>query len=118
MGNRNLRVGELLKREISNVMHTRYQGETVAFTVTGVDVSPDHQNAKVFYTVIDRDRDEPDAIEFFRKFGGRIRHELTKIIVLKRMPALEFMYDISVERGDHITELIDSLKFSDQEEES
>lgn len=86
-------------------------------TITGVDVSPDHQNAMVFYSLVSKQTDEYHASEFFRKFGGRIRHELTKRIVLKRMPALEFNYDISMERGEHITGIIDSLEFSEDEEE-
>jgi ribosome-binding factor A len=52
MGNRNLRVSELIKREISDILHTHMRAEAVMITITGVDVSPDHRNAEVFFSVL------------------------------------------------------------------
>ena len=47
MGQRMARVSELVKREISEILHTRYQSESVYITVTGVTVSADLRNARV-----------------------------------------------------------------------
>jgi len=117
MSNRNVRVSELLKREISDILHTQFQGESVAITISDVDVSPDHSQAKVFFTTIGDDREQNRAGAFLNRFKGRIRHELTKRIVLKRMPALEFTYDLAVERGARMNELLDSLEIQDEAEE-
>ena len=40
MAKRKIRVNELLKREVSDFLHTRYRSEAVYITVTGVDVAP------------------------------------------------------------------------------
>jgi len=117
MSNRNLRVSELLKREVSDILHTQFQGESVAITISDVDVSPDHANAKVFFTVIGGEQDQHKAGAFLHRFKGRIRHELTKRIVLKRMPALEFTYDLASERGNRLNKLLDSLEVADDEPE-
>ena len=52
---RNIRVNELLRQELSLILHTRFKGETVAVTLTEVDVAPDHRTAHVYYTVIGDD---------------------------------------------------------------
>jgi len=117
MNNRNVRVNELLKREVSSILHTQFQGESVAITITDVNVSPDHSKARVYFTTIGDEREQHRANGFLNRFRGRIRHELTRRIVLKRMPALEFVYDHSVERGAQINELIDSLDIPDERDE-
>ncbi|OUW19647.1 MAG: ribosome-binding factor A [Opitutales bacterium TMED158] len=109
MSNRNIRVSELLKREVSDILHTRFQRESVAITITGVDVSPDHSNAKVFYTTIVRDENGNRAKRFLDRYSGKVRHELGKRIVLKRLPALSFHYDEAIEQGARINEIIDSF---------
>jgi len=107
MSNRNIRVSELLKREVSDILHTRYQRETVTVTVTGVDVSPDHSNAIVFYTLLASEEERWKIQKFLDRIGGRVRFELGKRIVLKRLPALNFKYDESIAKGNRIIELID-----------
>lgn len=109
MSNRNLRVSELIKREVSDVLHTRYQRESVNISITRVDVSPDHKNAIVFYSVVNRDEQQFHAQRFLSKVAGKIRFEVGKRIVLKNIPALVFTYDPAVEYEAHINELMDSL---------
>ena len=117
MSNRNVRVSELLKREISDILHTRYQDRSVALTITGVDVAPDHSNARVYYSSLVDGYDQVKTQNFLNSNAGRIRFELGKRIVLKRMPALQFQYDESLERGARMTELLDSFEFSEDEAE-
>ena len=52
MGQRVVRVNELVKREISHVLHTRHRAESVHISILGVDVSPNLRKAKVFAAVV------------------------------------------------------------------
>ena len=52
MSNRTLRINELVQREISAYLHTRYQSEAVRITITSVRVSPDLHEGRVFYSVL------------------------------------------------------------------
>ncbi len=115
MSNRNVRVSELLKREISDILHTRYQRETVAVTVTGVDVSPDHSNAKVYYTLLAGEAERWKTQRFLDRIDGKVRFELGKRIVLKRLPAVSFEYDESIAEGNRIIEIIDGLEKTDND---
>ena len=117
MSNRNVRVSELLKREISEVLHTRYQKESVGITITRVDVSPDHKNAIVFYSVVSKEEDQYNAQRFLTGLAGKLRHETGKRIVLKSMPALKFAYDATIEYETHINQLMDSLDTGENRKE-
>ena len=109
MGQRMARVSELVKREISEILHTRYQSESVYITVTGVTVSADLRNARVYYSVLGGEEESKSARSFLTREAREIRRIVGKRIVLKYLPALEFIYDESMERGAHLNVLIDQL---------
>lgn len=117
MSNRNVRVSELLKREVSDILHTRYQKETVGITITKVDVAPDHKTAKVYFSHLSKEEGIGQAKRMLESQAGRIRFELCKRIVLKNTPSLKFVYDDSIEYGVYMNDLIDSLEFSEDEKE-
>lgn len=102
-----------MKREVSDILHTRYQRETVAITVTGVDVAPDHSNAKVFYSTIVEGAEQVKVQRFLDGIASRVRFEMGKRIVLKRLPALAFQFDDAIEQGARINEIIDSFEVSE-----
>ena len=52
MGERKIRVGELVKREISRIIHERWRSESVKITLTEADVSPDLKRARIYYSVL------------------------------------------------------------------
>lgn len=110
MGNRKVRVGELVKREISDILHTRFQTSAVLITITEVDVSPDNKNAIVFYSVIEANGfTRKKAQQFFAKNTSMFRRELGKRIILKFLPALTFAFDEKNKAAAMVNELIDEL---------
>ncbi|MDQ8184162.1 30S ribosome-binding factor RbfA [Pelagicoccus sp. SDUM812002] len=110
MSNRKVRVGELVKREISDILHTRFKSSAVLITITEVDVSPDNKNALIFYSVIEADGfTRKKAQQFFAKNTSMFRRELGKRIVLKFLPALTFAFDEKNRAAAMVNELIDEL---------
>ncbi len=109
MSQRNIRVNELLKREISGILHTRYQEESVRITITEVNVAPDHRRAEVFFTVIGDKTDARRALSWLQKNKKEIRHYVGRNIVLKYLPHLRFQYDPSIERGNDLLRLMDEI---------
>jgi len=77
-------------------------------TITSVDVSPDMSHAKVFFTVLEKQK-LPQTLEGLRRAAGFLRSQLAKRIKMYTTPELRFAYDESVERGDHLSRLIDSV---------
>jgi ribosome-binding factor A len=111
-------VNELIRREINEILHTRYQAETVAITVFEVSVAPDLRNAHIFYSVLGGGVEQDEAQRFFRKYGENIRREVGKKVVLKYLPKLKFFYDESMERGSQTLSILDELDKSDHDHDS
>ena len=103
------RVNELVKREIANYLSTRYREKAVRWTITSVEVAADLRNATVAYSVVGDELCAREALQFFRKHAGEIRGEVSRHVVLKYSPKLQFVRDIGIERGNRVMEILDSL---------
>jgi ribosome-binding factor A len=106
---RKLRVDELIRREISLILHTDYQSEGTYTTISEVDVSPDLRQAKVFYSVLGGEEREKAADRFLRIKASEIRYKVGKKVILKYLPFLEFIRDNALERGFGLIEKLDEL---------
>jgi ribosome-binding factor A len=76
-------------------------------TITSVDVLPDFSHAKVFFTLLEKDKLQ-ETVHGLRRAAGFLRTQLARRIKLYTTPELRFEYDESVERGDRLSRLIDS----------
>ena len=114
MGQRLVRVNELVKREISDVLHTRFQTEAVYITITEVEVFPDLRNARVYFSVLGSEDERERAERFLSGHAPEIRRQIGKRIILKYLPALEFISDHSIERGTRLNALLDDLAPEDE----
>lgn len=109
MVQRMVRVNELVRREISEILHTRFRSECVGITITEVKVANDLRSARVYYAVLGAQEDAKIANVFLKNQGREIRHLLGKRVVLKYTPFLKFVHDESVARGFHMNDLLDEL---------
>ena len=104
------KLGDLIQRELSELLQRELRDPRVGMiTLTGVDVSPDFSHAKVFFTVLDAQKLE-EARVGLKRAAGFLRSQLAKRIKMYTTPELRFEYDESVERGDRLSRLIDSVK--------
>ena len=104
------RLGDLIQRELSELIRLDLRDPRVGMlTITSVDVSPDLANAKVFFTMFEKDKLE-DTLHGLKRSAGFLRSQLAKRISMYTTPELRFVYDESVERGDRLSRLIDSTK--------
>ncbi|MEM7016168.1 MAG: 30S ribosome-binding factor RbfA [Pseudomonadota bacterium] len=104
---RTRRIGALMKRELSESLHRELSTGRGIVTITEVTVRRDLSDATVYFTVLG------DDIESTQKFltdkSGLLRHLLSQRIKIRKMPHLTFTYDESVERGRHLSALIDEV---------
>lgn len=117
MGNfaRTERVAQQMQREIAELVRLQINDPRVRLvTITGVDVAGDYSHAKVFFTRLDGKHEE--ALEGLERAAGFIRSQLAHSIKLRVMPQLHFVYDSSVERGSHLSKLIDQAVASDKQQ--
>ena len=104
------RLGDLMQRDLSELIRLELRDPRVGMmTITSVDVSPDLSHAKVFFTMLEKDKLE-DTLHGLKRSAGFLRSQLARRIKMYTTPELRFTYDESVERGDHLSRLIDSTK--------
>jgi ribosome-binding factor A len=102
------RLGDLIQREISDLIRLEVRDPRVGMiTITSVDVSPDVKHAKIFFTVLEKEK-LPETLAGLNRSAGFLRSQLAKRLQMYTTPELRFVYDESVERGDHLSRLIDA----------
>lgn len=113
MSERSIRVNELILRELSHILRTRFRDQTVAITLTEVSVSPDLRAGRVYYSVIGDERAKIKARSFFTKEYRTLRQLVAQKIVLKYFPKLNFIADDSIARGNRILDLLGEIDEQD-----
>ncbi|MGZ5003578.1 MAG: 30S ribosome-binding factor RbfA, partial [Chthoniobacterales bacterium] len=98
MKHRLLRVNEVVKRELSTIITREMTFEDVLVTLHQVDVTPDLKNAHVFVSVLGKGNANA-VIEKLESNRTHLQAELSKNVVLKYTPHLNFHLDDSIERG-------------------
>jgi ribosome-binding factor A len=78
-------------------------------TVTGVSVSPDLHDARVYVSIYGSAKRRDGAMTALESARGVVQGRLARELRMKRTPQLTFEYDPSVERGIQMTKLIDEL---------
>ncbi len=106
---RQLRVNELLRREIAEILHREFRDAAVRITITAVDVSPDLRNANVYYSVIGDETHQAAAAKFFSGRAKLLQGLVGRKVVLKYLPRFRFVPDDSIQRGNRIIEVLDEI---------
>jgi ribosome-binding factor A len=75
-------------------------------TVTRVKVSPDLQQARVYYTLIGDDRAKKDTERALERAKPFLRRQIGSRIRMRRVPELSFEFDRSVEHQDRIERIL------------
>lgn len=105
---RTRRVGELLQRELARLLQKELKDPRVKLvTVSHVSVSPDLRQAKVYVTFLGKEKDTQEQLTVLNKAAGFLQHGLSQRVELRVIPQLRFVYDDSIERGRHLSALID-----------
>jgi ribosome-binding factor A len=105
-----LRVRELLKREIGEVIRREFPvSEAGLVTVNDVDVSGDLHSAVVFVSILGNAEHQKRGLDLLIRHRKRIQGLVARAVVLKYTPTLKFIVDDSVIRGNRVLQIIDEL---------
>ena len=108
MKHRLLRVNELLKRELSALLVREMSFPDLLVTVNQVDVTPDLKNAHVFISVLGK-KGRKEVLPKLESSRAALQSALSKHVVLKYTPHLVFHLDDSIERGDRVLEIMQTI---------
>jgi ribosome-binding factor A len=104
------RVGEQIKKELSQIVQSELKDPRIGFlTVTGVEITNDLSIAKVFLSVMGTDEQKEATLKALSSGSGYIRSELGKRIRLRKIPELQFKFDASIDYGSKIDIILHQL---------
>lgn len=115
MSHRANRVGEQMKKELSDIIGRKLKDPRIGFvTVTDVQVTGDLQQAKVFISVLGDDEQKENTLKGLAKAKGFIRTEIGHRIRLRKTPEIIFEFDESIDYGNRIETLLHQLHSDDK----
>jgi ribosome-binding factor A len=114
--NRKGRINEELQRELSALIRTlkdpRVQQSMVS--ITKVEATGDLRYAKVFVSVLDKDKSK-ETVRGLRSAAGFLRREIGSRLKLRYTPELIFEEDDSIAYGAKMFELLRKLEVKEDE---
>lgn len=106
------RIAGVMQRELTQLIKQEVKDPRLPklITISAVKVSKDLSHAKVYFTVFNDDAKL--AASILNAAASYLRTHLAKIMTMRTVPQLHFIYDESVEYGKRLSRLIDEVNDS------
>jgi ribosome-binding factor A len=112
-GSRPDRVADQIRGEIGQLLAREVHDPGVGFvTITRVQVTPDLQQARVFYTALGNAAAQKNSARALQRAAPFLRRQIGARLRLRRVPELTFIYDESIAGQDRIEQLLNELHAS------
>ena len=104
---RQARVNDLIRRQLAMILEREFRDRLPALiTVTEVRISGDLRHARIFVAILAERPQQEAAIKFLQNNRPELRQLLGAQVILKYLPTLNFVLDLSAERAQRIEELL------------
>jgi ribosome-binding factor A len=84
-------------------------------TVTRVELSPDITSGKIYYSVLGSEGERSKAEHMLASAAGFIQRQIARVLDVRRMPHLRWVYDGSMETAANMDRLIRDARARDKE---
>lgn len=113
------RVEEEIKKIVGKLIDNGIKDPRVngLISVTKVEVSKDMKYCKIYVSMLGT-KDKEEALKGLDSAKGVVRKEIGDRIRTFNTPEVKFIYDDSIEYGQHIDNIISSLNISHDDEEN
>ncbi len=112
------RANKLLREIIGDFLLYRLKDPRLQFvTITEVQVSPDFQHGKVYFTVLGDEQKEQAALQALESAEPLIREEINRNVHWRFIPRLTFILDKRIEKAMQVLSLLDQIAQSSPEAE-
>jgi ribosome-binding factor A len=109
LSDRMRRVNESVRVVVAEGVRTLKDPRIGMVTVTGVHVTRDLQEARIFVSVLGNERRRAASLAGLESARGVLQAQINQQLSLRRTPHLTFEYDETVEQGVRMSKLIDEL---------
>jgi ribosome-binding factor A len=115
---RSTRLGEQILRDISELMDVELKEQLPGLvTFTFVKLTRDLRYATVYYSFLGSKKDRTRIDEYFQRERRRIRALVGRGLRLRHIPEFSFKFDPSIEEGMRIEQLLNEIKYDDNQDE-
>lgn len=109
-GSRPDRVADQIRAEVADMIARELHDPGLGFlTITRVQVSPDLQHARVYFTTLGDPAARRNTGRALERAASFLRRQLGRRLRLRRVPELEFVFDETIEQQDRIERLLQEL---------
>ena len=104
---RQARVNDLLRRQLGMILEREFRDRLPAMaTITEVRTTSDLRHARVFISVYADKPLQEKTIRILQEVTPEVRQVLAGEVLLRFLPTLEFIQDLSAEYAQHIEDLL------------
>jgi ribosome-binding factor A len=104
------RIADQIRAEVSSMIARDLHDPGLGFiTITRVEVSPDLQHARVFYSALGDPTARANSGKALDRASSFMRRQIGQRLRLRRSPELAFVFDESVAQQDRIEQLLQEL---------
>lgn len=105
--NRIDRISEEVRREVDRIIREELNDPRICgtFSVTRAEVTRDLKFAKIYVSVLEDDKRE-DLLKALKSASGYMRRVLSKSIIIRSAPELQFVSDQNIAYGVHIAKVL------------
>jgi len=105
------RLGALIQKEISILLHNGLKNPNVGFvSISRVDVTADLSHATVKVSAMGSRQEQMKSLNALQKSAGFMRSHLAKLIKIRKFPELHFVFDENLQHAARIDEILNELK--------
>ena len=109
-GSRPDRVADQIRAEVSSMIARDLHDPGLGFiTITRVEVSPDLQHARVYYSALGDRAARTNSGKALERASSFMRRQIGQRLRLRRSPELAFVFDESIAHQDRIEQLLREL---------
>ena len=109
------RVAQSVQQLLGEIFARGMRDPRIGFvTITGVKMSPDLREARVYYAVHGDTEQRKHTAQGLESARGFIRREIAAQLRLRITPDLHFSYDEAIDRGERVEQLIRQVHEEDK----
>ncbi len=116
--NRQDRLNSELQKEIYEIISRKLKNPLITemFSVLKVDCAKDLSYAKVYISVYSTNKEKADkTFSAIKEDAKKIRYELSKSMILRTVPELNFFLDDSMEYSAHMDKIFKQIEKREEE---
>ncbi len=108
---RKARIKSAIERELINYFLKLDDKRLREITITHVELSKDMHYAKVYFTVLGKEEEKKEILDALSKASKRIQKDMAhRLKNMRYVPLLSFHFDLSLQKGNEMLELLDKVK--------